>query len=126
MRVDMPIAPHWLHFGDLRSMHIRALDQLAATAVRRPVDQPGRDVHRRYRYRIGPTCGRAFAAPAGDVVVEALPAQPIVESGRAKLRLTDEITPFQDTSLSTVHGVGQSCFYLAQLVRDVSAALSSG
>ena len=79
------------HFGDLRSMYIRALDQLAATAVRRPVDQPGRDVHGRYRYRIGPTCRRAFAAPAGDVVVEAVPAQPIIDLavGRNALRSRD-------------------------------------
>ena len=56
-----------------------------------PFDQPGRDVHGRYRYRIGPTCRRAFAAPAGDVVVEAVPAQPIIDLavGRNALRSRD-------------------------------------
>jgi hypothetical protein len=81
-------------------MHIRALDQVAATAVRRPVDQPGRDVHRNYRYRIGPTCRRAFAASAGDVVVEAVPAQPMIDLAAGVLLMkSDETTtsPFQET-----------------------------
>jgi hypothetical protein len=30
----------WLHFGDLRSMHIRSLDQLAATACDAPLINP--------------------------------------------------------------------------------------
>jgi hypothetical protein len=73
-------AVDWLHFGDLRSVRVWAMDRVAAATVRRPVGQPRRDISRRYRHRIRPACRCAFAAPGGDVVVEARPPQPIIIS----------------------------------------------
>ena len=70
----------WLHSADLRSVPVWAMDRVAAATVRRAVGQPRRDVSRRYRHRSKPPCRCAFAAPSGDVVVEARPPQPIIIS----------------------------------------------
>src|SRR5580704_5359345 len=64
-------AVDWLHFGDLGSVRVWALDRMAAAAVRRHVGQPSRDISRRFRHGIGAACRSALAAPGGDVVVEA-------------------------------------------------------
>ena len=82
-----------LHFGDLRSVRLWALDRVAAAAVRCPIGQPSRDISRRFRHGVRATCRRGFAAPGSDVVVEARPPQPIILSDHEHFTISSGLSP---------------------------------